>query len=110
VVSETSGPGLDEVLEGDTRRILDLVAAARGTGSARRQLVAAAPVAPCPSWCRAARDGRGLGSRGLRDLTQVPPPSASRPAGGRRVIHELRTRYPVGLAAETKTAHAGPRA
>ena len=120
VSGDVQGRGLDEVLEGDTRRILDLVAAVReGTRLREKaQLVCQLPqgrrtlsvvVSALPG------DGRGLGTVVVcEDLTQVLATQRLEAwkEAVERVIHELKNPLtPVGLAAETlKTAHTRDRA
>jgi signal transduction histidine kinase len=114
------GRPLEEVLEGDARRILDLVAAVREGKSTRQkaQLVCQLPegrrtlavvVSALPG------QGRALGTVVVcEDLTQVLATQRLEAwkEAVERVIHELKNPLtPVGLAAETlKTAHARDRA
>ena len=119
VPGDVQGRRLDEVLQGDTRQILDLVDVMRQEGSPREeaQIVCQLPhgrrtlsvvASALPS------DGRGLGTVVVcEDLTQI---LATQRLGAwkeavERVIHEIKNPLtPVGLAAETlKSAHTRDR-
>ena len=116
VSSDVRGRRLDEVLEGDTRRIVDLVEAVRG-GRASRQEAQLACQLPrgrrTLSVVASALPGDGGGQGTVvvcEDLTQILATQRLEAwkEAVERVIHEIKNPLtPVGLAAETlKSAHA----
>lgn len=119
VTAPGEGRRLDEVLEGDTRKIIDLVEKVRRTGAPREeaQLVCQLPQGRRTLSVIASAlpgDGRSQGTVVVcEDLTQI---LANQRLGAwkeavERVIHEIKNPLtPVGLAAETlKSAHARDR-
>jgi two-component system nitrogen regulation sensor histidine kinase NtrY len=120
VTAPREGRRLDEVLEGDTRRIIDLVETVRRTGAPREeaQLVCQLPQGRRTlSVIASALPGGGRPQGTVvvcEDLTQI---LANQRLGAwkeavERVIHEIKNPLtPVGLAAETlKSAYARDRA
>jgi len=119
VAGDVEGRRLDEVLEGDTRRILDLVEGVRRRGAPRgeAQLVCQLPqgrrtLSVVASALPAA--GRSLGTVVVcEDLTQILATQRLEAwkEAVERVIHEIKNPLtPVGLAAETlKNAHGRDR-
>jgi two-component system nitrogen regulation sensor histidine kinase NtrY len=120
VSGDVQGLALDQILEGDARRIVDLVEAVRRGGATREkaQLVCQLPHGRRTLSVVASAlpgEGRALGTVVVcEDLTQI---LATQRLGAwkeavERVIHEIKNPLtPVGLAAETlKSAHGKDRA
>jgi PAS domain S-box-containing protein len=120
VAGAVQGATLDEVLQGDSRQILDLVQAVRREGTSREeaQLVCQLPrgrrtLSVVASTLSGAGEAPGtvVVCEDLTEIIATQRLSAWKEAV-ERVIHEIKNPLtPVGLAAETlKTAHAHDRA